>query len=152
MKKIILILLVSTTANILFCQQTNHIPKLTQHDYLQKSKNQKTAAWILLSSGVITSGIGFISAATKSTVETGSIIVSAIAGIPPTPHENYHTESTLLIIGTTATLLSIPLFIASSKNKKRGMSLSFKNEMSQEIQNGSFVKVSIPSLNIKIRL
>jgi hypothetical protein len=53
-------------------------------------------------------------------------------------------------IGFLATIGSIPLFIASGKNKRRGMNLSFKNEMTPQIQKSSFVYRPIPSVSLKI--
>jgi len=35
-----------------FCQQTDVSQSLTRQDYLNKSKNQKKAAWILLGGGI----------------------------------------------------------------------------------------------------
>lgn len=55
-------------------------------------------------------------------------------------------------VGVLSMLGSIPLFIASAKNKRRAMSVSFKNEMIPQLQGGSFVNQSAPSLSLKIGL
>jgi hypothetical protein len=49
-------------------------------------------------------------------------------------------------------LASIPLSLAAHRNKKKGMRLSFKNESTPKLQQGSFVNQAVPSLNLKIHL
>jgi hypothetical protein len=55
-------------------------------------------------------------------------------------------------IGGVAALSSIPLFIASGRNKRKGMSLSFKNETAPQIQKNSFVYRTVPSLKLRLNL
>lgn len=55
-------------------------------------------------------------------------------------------------VGLCAAVGSIPLFIASGKNKRRAMSVSFKNEPAPQLQKNSFVYRSVPSLSLKISL
>jgi len=116
-----------------FSQQTNSQPTLNKQDYLKKSKNQKTIAWVLLGGGVAL-GTGAIIWGTSNIFSTSS------------------GPDILLVTGGACMLGSIPLFIASSRNKKKGLSLSFKNEMIQKLQRDSFVNLSIPSLSLKINL
>ena len=88
-------------------QTTVPSPALTKTDYLKKSKHQKTAAWIL-------AGVG-----------TLSVILGTIE-VNPNSGEN-NNSSFFLAGGLVAIGASVPLFIASARNKKKGMSLSFKN-------------------------
>ena len=52
----IVILLVLNSGS--FYQQNNPSPTLTKQDYLKKSKNQKTAAWIVLGGGIVLTSAG----------------------------------------------------------------------------------------------
>ena len=141
MKKALLfaILLVISAAS--FSQQIKSTPTLTKQDYLKKSKTQKTFAWILVGTGV-----GFVVAAVASTGVDD--VANSIGG----DNSGVNRGVTLFIIGGITTLSSIPLFLASHRNKKRGMSLSFKNEMAPQIHKGSFAYRSVPSLTLKIGL
>ena len=47
MKKVVLFVVFLSIAFSTFSQQTNPSPSLTKQDYLNKSKKQKTVAWIL---------------------------------------------------------------------------------------------------------
>lgn len=40
--------------------QTTTVPEFTKEYYLQKSKNQNTAGWIMLSTGVVLTTVGVI--------------------------------------------------------------------------------------------
>lgn len=136
MKKIILFTMLLITATTSFSQQTNTSPNLTKQDYLKKSKHQKTAAWILLGGGLLSATLGTVQfnfAGSDGEVDNSNSTIFLVTG--------------LAAIGT-----SIPLFIASSKNKKKAMSVSFRNNPSQQIQRGSFVYRSMPSLTFKIQL
>ncbi len=104
MKKILAILLVAFYTVTLAGQDT-----LTRDYYLQKSKNQKTAAWVLLGGGALMTIGGAI-----WFNETFSI---DIFGEDDDPGEN--TAGFVMIAGVGAMAGSIPLFIASARNKGR---------------------------------
>ncbi len=127
-----MLLILSATS---FSQQTNPSQPVTKADYLQKSKNQKTGAWVLLGGGIALMGTGFLigggNEASLDNAETGVIIAG---------------------IGVLSAIGSIPLFIASGRNKRKGMSLSFKNETAPQILKSSLVYKPVPSLNLKIDL
>lgn len=136
MKKIILFTLLLTVSAASFSQQTNPSATLTKQDYLKKSNNQKFVAWTLLGGGVIALALAAIDldvcfgpGCTKSSFPATAVGIGAVC-----------------IVG------SIPFFIASAKNKRRAMSMSFKNETIPQLQNGSFVNRSVPSLTLKINL
>ena len=153
MRKIILYTLLLMIPAATFCQATpNDIPTV-KTDYLKKSKNQKTAAWILLGGGFALSTTSIVMASSKVTED----YVSAIAGVfstEPAPQNDYTAENILLITGTAAMLGSIPLFIASKKNKRKAMDMTanIKMENVRMIQNQSFVQTSYPAIVLKIKL
>lgn len=68
--------------------------------YLQKSKSQKTTAWILLGAGVV-----------------------AIAAVAP-GNSNFNTTGTVAVIGGASIISSIPLFIAAGRNKRKALQAS----------------------------
>ena len=107
-----------------------------QKDYLQKSKSQKSGAWVLLSAGVALMGTGLLIGDSKkaSFDDAGTGVV--IGGI-----------------GFLATLGSIPTFISSAKNKRKANSATFfKMETMPVLQQHAFVNHSFPAIAIKISL
>ena len=128
MKKILLFIMLLIMSVAAFSQETKPSPTLTKQEYIQKSKNQKTTAFILL-------GVG----------------ATAIAIAAP-GNVSLDLLPVLVIVGGVAAIVSIPLFIASARNKRKGMSLSFKNVPAPQIQKRSFVYQTVPSLTLKINL
>lgn len=138
MKKIIvfvMLLIISVTA---ISQQTKPVPVLTKQDYQNKSKSQKSTAWLLLGGGTAVLAGTLISAASSVCIGGGctkkSFPVVAVG------------------IGGAASVSSIPFFMASSRNKKKVMSLSFKNETAPQLKKDGFANRSVPSLTLKINL
>jgi len=127
MKAIFILLLVTITANT-FCQQTSPV---TKSDDLQKSRHQKTAAWIMLGGGLA--------------LAVGGAAVDA---------SNWYSSGgdVMLIAGGASMLGSIPLFIASSKNKKRANRISafFKVEKLRIAQQTVLSTRLYPALSIKV--
>lgn len=134
MNKIILIAMLLVLSATSFSQPATETPT-GKTDYLQKSKNQKTTAWVLLGGGA-----GFI------------LVGTLIGNSKEASFDDVGTGVVLGGIGALSMLGSIPLFIASGRNKRKAMSMSFKNEMIPQLQNGSFVNRSVPSLSLKISL
>lgn len=134
MKKIIFFFMLLITSATSFSQPTTETPTV-KVDYLQKSKNQKTTAWVLLGGGA-----GFI------------LVGTLIGNGKEASFDDVGTGVVLGGIGALSMLGSIPLFIASGKNKRKAGSISFKNEMIPRLQSGSFVNHSVPSVNLKISL
>lgn len=97
---IICILLLVSTATSFSQQPDPSAHPLTLADYLQKSKSQKITSFILLGIGATMFAI-----AAPGTVSFGTL-------------------GTLVTIGGLSTLSSIPLFIASGRNKRKARSLS----------------------------
>ncbi|HEY6062012.1 MAG TPA: hypothetical protein VIV35_00285 [Chitinophagaceae bacterium] len=135
MKKIIVFAMLMIISVASFSQQTTPSPVLTKQDYLLKSKNQKTTAWVLLGGGA-------------SLILLGDLIGNGQSS-------SFSDAATGVVIGGAGLLCmlgSIPEFIASAKNKRRAMSMSFKNEAMPQLQNGSFVIRPVTSLSLKINL
>lgn len=103
--------------------------------YSAKSKRQKTGAKVMLIGGAALVGAGFLIGDRKESsfddAATGVILGGIGVG---------------LMIG------SIPVFIASGKNSRKAMSLSFKNEKIYQLQNTGLVYKPLPSLVLKISL
>jgi hypothetical protein len=137
MKQIIICAMLMAITSTSFSQQTHSSKFVARADYLQKSKNQKTAAWILLGGGTVLIGTGFLIGDRKESSFDDAATGVVIAGI-----------------GALSMIGSIPLFIASAKNKKRGMAASayLKMEDISAIRQYSMVHSSLPAIAIKISL
>jgi hypothetical protein len=127
-----------------FGQQTTNtsVPK-PNTDYLQKSKKQKTTAWILLAGGTVLTTIG------AGVALSGGL---DCAFDDPDCGNDQTLASILIISGSAAILGSIPLFIASGKNKRKAASLSFNNIKMLQIKNSSLVYKPMPAVSLKINL
>ena len=95
MKKTIIGAMLLVLATVSFSQQTNPTQPLTREDYLKKSKSQKITAFVLLGAGVTTLAI----------ISKGNT--------------SFDVLGTLAVAGTLSTLGSIPVFIASGRNKRK---------------------------------
>jgi len=126
------ILLLMTTSS--FCQQTDFSQSLTQKDYLQKSKKQKTAAWVLLGGGFALAVGGAILDASSDWTKSETPYLVAI------------------FVGGASMVGSIPLFIASGRNKRKAMNASTYFEIRQNPipTNTGLTLHSTPTLSLKI--
>lgn len=89
---------------ISFGQQLDPVPVLTQQDYLKKSKNQKTAAWVLVAGGL----------ALEKTV-----VIISIQNIKYGSEIERDTQLLLAFTGAAVIWSSIPLFIIHKMNIKQ---------------------------------
>ncbi len=73
-------------------------------------------------------------------------------GVPNAVEEykNDGIKAAFGLAGSLSMIGSIPFFVASRKNKKRGMRLSLINEKIPRIQKSSFVYRSVPSVSLTI--
>jgi hypothetical protein len=111
---------------------------LTKEYYWEKSKNQKTAAWVMLGGGVAISIVGIIGVnANYSLFEENSAA---------------DTYAVVTLIGTGLALGSIPLFIASGRNARKAANLSFKAQPVFSPQQMGFVRKVQPAISIQIPL
>src|SRR5258705_8651639 len=134
MKKIVTCIALLIVANSIYSQQNNPSPALTKKDYLQKSKNQKMAAWLFTGGGMVITGLG-ISDGGDNTGKSES-----------------SRKTVLIVTGLAAVAVGITLFITATENKKRAESLSFRMENAPLIQQGSFVNHSYPALSFRLNL
>jgi len=109
---------------------------------LKKSKNQKTAAWILLGAGA---GVAI----------TGGIIgTNAIKNSNPDDPWDIFPRGSLagggmVLGGLAATVVSVPFFIASGRNKKKA-NLIFQNDSQAFLHR--LKKGNVYSVGISLRL
>jgi hypothetical protein len=136
MKPIILVTLIVIV--IKSFSQTPESLKISSEDYLQKSKNQKTTAFILLGSGAV---------------------IAAAGGFIQLNHENNHsndwdfdfTGAYIAIAGCVVVLSSIPFFIISSNNAKKAMTLALSGQQMLIQQRGNLVHTCLPAVSLKIK-
>ena len=147
MKKFLIYFLLLVIPAASFSQSTPDHTPLVKADYLKKSHNQKTAAWVLLGGGGLLFTIGAVISANDVANDLGNIFNS-----------NYQQSSDagpiLLVAGCITMLGSVPLFVASSKNYRRARTASagLKMEKVPVIYQKSFVQNSYPALSLKINL
>ena len=143
MKKIIvfaLLLIISATS---FSQQTKPSPALTKQDYLKKSKNQKTAAWLLLGGGAAITTLGIA-------LGTSGVVDEVFTG----DSKSFDAATVLIPVGLLSMVGSVPLFIAASKNKRKAENISafLKIEHRSDVQQSSVVKTFYLAVSVKICL
>ena len=134
MKKIITCIALLIVANSVYSQQNNPSPALTKKDYLQKSKNQKTAAWLFTGGGMVITGLGISDANDYGGQSESS------------------RKTVLIVTGLAAIAVGITFFISATTNKKRAESLSFRMENAPQLRQGSFVNHSYPALSFRLNL
>jgi hypothetical protein len=117
----------------------NFIDSATQKDeYLKKSKNQKTVAWVMLGGGLA--------------VGIAGVIVFNQSDWFSEDDSQTNTGGIMFLAGACTALGSIPFFISSSHNAKKAAAISFKNqELFFPRQDGILVK-SQPAVSLKIKL
>ncbi|RYZ25554.1 MAG: hypothetical protein EOO10_17975 [Chitinophagaceae bacterium] len=115
-------------ASAVYGQDTTLSRPLTKLDYLQKSKSQKTAAWVLLGAG-------------------GTLIAIAAPG-----NVSFDILPVLAIGGSAAIIGSIPLFIAAGKNKRRALAMTanFNIQHTPITTYPGLSKRSFPGISVKL--
>lgn len=113
--------------------------KVDANSLLQKTKKQKTAAWIMLGGGAGLAIAGYIIRKNEAVKDPVGFFTGEIT-----------TGTVVFIAGDAAILGSIPLFTASAKNKRKA-NLMLKNEtvfFNPQLN----IKEHIVSLALKINL
>ena len=136
MNRYILVLAFSAFTYPVFSQQLPPAAKHTQDYYLQKSKNQQSGAWVLVGCGsaLIAGGVlGANNATSFSGVGAGGIAA---------------------VLGGITMLTSVPLFLASGRNKRKAIpaAASIKMEKTALPLTTGFSRASFTALNLKIQL
>ncbi len=133
---LLMMLIILLTAHSLSAQ--------TKDDYLLKSKHQKTAAWILLGGGTTLLAVGgIIGIRGFSNLLSGEVDKAG---------NNIGLAGLLDITGAAAMLGSIPLFIASSKNKRKAMSITLSNQPLPALVKNTLGRRSFPSIGLQFKL
>ncbi len=144
MKKIILLFCLIAFAFTSKAQMANNKTALTKKDYLQKSKNKKTTAWVFLGTGTLCAGIGLL---------TFPKTYDVVWGFNSEEDENKATVSSVLFVGGIAFLISsIPFFVTGSIYKRKAGNLSIDMQQSKQLKSGSLYTLNQPALKLAIRL
>jgi hypothetical protein len=147
MRKMIFSSMLLLLSSSLFGQQTSPGHAVSDQDYLQKSKNQKKASRILLASGAGLVIASFV--IPRGTLEEDGICVGAFCD---KKYKNDGIKTALLVAGGVVALASIPVFIASKKNRRKAGAVSFKMENSIQLYNQKLVSAWFPALRVKLNL
>jgi len=141
MKKTFLFLTVVLIAVKSFCQ-TPENPSLTKDYYLKKSKNQKTAGWVLLGGGVVMASVGLAISSRQITDDPIGYLTT----------DKGNASVAVAITGLGISLFSIPFFISSAKNARRAATISFNNQKVYYLQQNGLALKTVPSLTLRISL
>ena len=109
--------------------------QFSKNYYLQKSKNQKTVAWILLAGGTAMAVGGAISF--SHNYDYGSNSATDISGF-------------LLLGGIVSDIVSIPFFISSSNNKKKAGAIAISNRQIYLPMKEGFAIKAQPTVTVSI--
>src|SRR5665647_1373298 len=130
MKKIIFLLIFVAATASCFSQTTGNTAPVIEKNYLQKSKNQKTAAWILLGGGAVINIIAF------ATFPKDYVFIDLWGNSnSPSTESRANTSGWLSVVGTASMLASIPFFISARVNKKRAVSVSIDTQQLHQLNN-----------------
>ena len=113
MKKMIFYVCLLLIFGKTFSQETTS-PVISKDHYLQKSRNQKTTAWILLGAGI---GMAI-----------GGIVINLDQPIYGGSSKDNDKGLWLSYLGGATALTSIPFFISAHKNKKRAAAVTINNQ------------------------
>ena len=114
----------------------------TGGDYLKLAKKQK-----IIGIGLMVGGAGTVWLGTtlETKAKNSSFDLSNVG-------DHAVMKTGVIFLGAGLMVLGIKLLVQSGKNKKRGASLSFKNEIIQKIKNSSLVHTPMPAVSIRINL
>ena len=135
MKKLLFICIVclcaatQTNAQLRDTSVKMSVNKVDANALLQKAKNQKTAAWIMLGGGAGLAIAGLAIMTHDASYDASAAITTVFTLGLVTPEEHKHSAAgpILAIAGTGAMLGSIPLFSGAAKNKRKA-NLMLKDE------------------------
>lgn len=133
MKKTLLLLTLLWVAAASFGQDTTAAVPSGEF-YLQKSKDQKRAAWILLGGGTALAVAGAIQIGNTSF------------------WSNDNSGYVLFSVGTVAGLISVPLFISSARNARRAATFSFHQQPLLVPQHSTLILQRQPTLTLSVGL
>ena len=137
MKYILFVLLMFGTPA--FSQELEKDQSLLRTDFLKKSKNQKTAAWIA-------TGVG-------TTIILGTVLSAASDPFPEYGEDNTESVGTVpALIGLACIGTGAYLFIASGKNKKKAnvASVFIDIEKAPALTQAVFSNKSFPAIGVRV--
>ena len=140
---LICILLVVTT----YSQDQSQILKFKKDFYLERSKKQNRAEWILLGGGAVFAAVGEI--AYTARLNNADDVWAQF------DEANKFTFTDVLgSIGYAAVITSIPLFISAGANKRKAnrVSLSINSQNYYQLQNNTLSLKPLPVLTMHINL
>jgi hypothetical protein len=142
MRKITILAMLLAIAAASFGQQITPKQDWKETEYYKKSRNQKTAAWILLGGGAALFLGGAIYDANYRASHPDDMLTGVNAG------------TIIGTIGLVSALGSVPLFFASHKNvkKAKATSVSIEMERTQGLPGTVFISRSFPALGVRISL
>ena len=150
MKKLISLIVLAIVSFNLYSQELQPVErKPVKTDYLAKSKNQRTAGWILTGTGVTVFSIGMVVSMAEMAEDVTVGLVDAITGEETETHSQGGgalTITGLALVATGVTFLSI-----AKKNKRKALSMSFINESSQQLRYNTVMNTSVPSLRLRVQ-
>ena len=115
--------------------------------YFQKAKSQKKTAIVLVSTGGLLVVVGTVVAAQSLDF---NLDFSNSYGTSSSSSNSDETVAGVLILGGLAAILtSIGFFVASHKNKKKALSLSWKNEQVLLFPQGMKYNNQMPAWNLR---
>ena len=153
MRKMIILSLALVFTTVAFAQPAAPKNQLTERDYMLKSKQQKTAAWVLVGGGFALSSTGLLIVVAEGINDLGNGFYDIVTG-EETVRKTSYTGDILLIAGLVSMTGSIPFFISASRNKRKAakVSLSMKIESRPILQQAAVAKIKYPALAVKFNL
>jgi hypothetical protein len=148
MKKMIALSLLLAFGSVSFSQQNIQKLKMTQENYLQKSKKQKKMGWILISAGAASF---IVSAVIPKGELTGEIGWPCLC---QDVHQNDNVKAAFGLAGAVSAIASIPFFIVSGKNKRKARAASVFIDTQQHfiVETQLIRNQSFPIVGIKLSL
>ncbi|CAN5653256.1 hypothetical protein BH10BAC2_BH10BAC2_00840 [soil metagenome] len=134
MKTIILSILLLNSLSA-FTQQLSNIS--LKEELLRKSKNQKTAGWIMLGGGVALAAGGVL--ILSDAINNGEDGLSLSGPF-------------VSLIGVSSMVGSIPMFAASARNRKKAVGITAGTQQIIAPVNGGWAYQYQPALSVKIPL
>ena len=117
-------------------------PELSKDYYLEKSKTQKTVAWVMIGGGLAIATIGYV-------ISVYQIKDDPVAYV----FTDKGTGSAILtLVGICTAFGGIPFLTSSKKNARRAATISFKNQKILFPLQNTFVLKTQPALTLKIEL
>lgn len=144
MKKYLLLILMLAWAINVFSQEDTS--RLTQADYLKKSKNQKTLGKILSGGGAAM----FVTGILVITDDAAHAVGNFLNPNPPPDKNNAVLSDVLIVAGIASIIASVPVFISAGSNRRKAASISFKLEKMPVMQKQSQVIRSFAAVSFSI--